>query len=62
MNQQQQQQQHCSLLFSSPFFYTDIHFFHTIRHVCPAREAKPRFGSALVYSLLDCETRLVVVG
>ena len=32
------------------------HFFHTIRHVYrsewPAREAKPRFGAALVHSLI----------
>ena len=44
------------------FSFTDIHFFHTIRHVCSAREAKPRFGSALVHSAHDCETRLVAVG
>ena len=42
------------------FFSTDIHFFHTLRHVymsvCPAREAKPRFGAALERSAHDCET------
>ena len=45
------------------FFSTDIHFFHTICHVYrsvwPAREAKPRFGSALVRSAHDSETRLL---
>ena len=44
------------------FFPTDIHFFYTIRHVYrsvwPAREAKPRFGAALVGSALDFETCL----
>ena len=43
-------------------FSTDIHFFHTVRHVYrsvwPAREAKPRFGAALARSAHDCETRL----
>ena len=45
------------------FFSTDIHFFHTIRHVYrsvwPAREAKPRFGATLVRSAHDCETHLL---
>ena len=43
------------------FFPTDIHFFHTARHVYrsvwPAREAKPRFGVMLVRSAHDCESR-----
>ena len=42
---------------------TDI--LHTVRHVYrsvwPAREAKPRFGAALVHSAHDCETRLLKV-
>ena len=42
------------------FFSTDIHFFHTLRHVYmsvwPAREAKPRFGAVLERSAHDCET------
>ena len=44
------------------FFSTDIYSFHTIRHVYrsvwPVREAKPRFGAALVRSAHACETRL----
>ena len=43
------------------FFPTDIHFFHTIRHVYrsmwPAREGKPHFGAALERSAHDCGTR-----
>ena len=45
-------------------FPTDIHFFHTICHVhrsvWPAIEANPRFGAALVHSVHDCETRLLL--
>ena len=41
-------------------FSTDIHFFHTIRHVYrsvwPAREAKRRFGATLVRSAHEYET------
>ena len=48
---------------NAPFpalFSTDIHFFHTPRHVYrsvwPARKAKPRFGAALDRSAHDCKT------
>ena len=45
------------------FLSTDIHFFHTVRHVYrsvwPTREAKPRFGATLVRSAHDYETRLL---
>ena len=44
-------------------FFPGIHFFHTIRYVYrsvwPTREAKPRFGAALVCSAHDCETCLL---
>ena len=40
--------------YAGVFLPTDIHFFHTLRHVYrsawPAREAKPRFDAALVRS------------
>ena len=46
------------------FFPTDIHFFHTIRHVYrsmwPAREAKSHFGAELERSTHDCETGLYI--
>ena len=55
-----QPQQTCHFL--RGFFPTDIHFFHTIRHVYrshrPAREAKPRLGATLVRSAHDCEIGL----
>ena len=42
-------QQRSQRAISCDTFSTDIHFFHTIRHiygsVWPAREAKPRFGT-----------------
>ena len=45
-----------------PVVFSTYIRFHTIRHdyrsVWPAREAKPRFGSALVRSARGCETGL----
>ena len=47
------------------FFFTDIYFFHTLRHVYrsvwPVREAKPRFGVALVRSAHDYGARLLSI-
>ena len=53
----------CSKRAISYLFPTNIHFYHTICHVCRsvwrAREAKPHFGVMLVRSVHDCETYLL---
>ena len=45
-------------------FSTNIHFFHTIRHMYRStwsvREAKPCFGATLVHSAHDCNTCLLL--
>ena len=52
---------HTKQTFDTPRF-KPFTILHTIRHVYrsvwPAREAKPRFGAALVRSAHDCEARL----